>query len=83
MDLCLKICFLGIPLRSKSLMFGDNMLVVDSSMNPRAKIQKRHVALSFNLVRESISANIVGCYFIEGKINPEDVLKNHWGHHKA
>ena len=61
-------------------MFGDNRSVVDSSMTPHAKIHKRHVALSFHRVREAIAAKIIGYYFINGEINPADILSKHWGH---
>ena len=63
-------------------MFGDNKSVVDLSVTPHAKIHKRHVALSFHRVRESIAAKIVGYYFISGDNNPEDMLSKHWSHAK-
>ena len=59
---------------------GDNRSVVDSSMTPYAKIHKRHVALSFYCVREAIAAKIIGYHFINGEINPADILSKHWGH---
>ena len=61
-------------------MFGDNESVVDSSMTPHGKIHKRHVALSFHRVREAIAANIINYQFIDGKLNPADILSKHWGH---
>ena len=35
---------LGVPIRKKSFMFGDNITVVNGSTTPHAKIHKRHVA---------------------------------------
>ena len=67
-------------MRSTSYMFGDNKSVVDSSMNLHGKIHKRHVALSFYRVRESIAAKIVSYHFIDGKDNPADILSKHWAH---
>ena len=64
-------------------MFGDNDSGVNSSMNSHGKTNKRHVALSFNRVREAIAAEIVAYHFITGKINPADVLSNHWAHHSV
>ena len=80
MDLRNTLRYLGVPIRTKSFMFGDNRSVVDSSMTPHAKIHKRHVALSFHRVREAIATKIIGYYFIPGKINPADILSKHWGH---
>ena len=62
-------------------MFGDNDSVVNSSMIPQGKIRKRHVALSFNRVREAIAAKIRSYQFMSGKINPADVLSKNWSRH--
>ena len=61
-------------------MFGDNKSVVDSSMTPHAKIHKRHIALAFHRVREAIAAKIVNFHFINGNINPADILSKHWSY---
>ena len=61
-------------MRSLSHMFGDNTIVVDSSMTLNAKIHELHVALSFYRVRESIAARIINYQIVDGKHNPEDVL---------
>ena len=49
-------------------------------MTPNGKIHKRHIALSFHRVRESIAAGIVTYQFIDVKHNLEDVLNKHWAH---
>ena len=81
LDLRITLRYLGVPIRSTSYMFGDNKSVVDSSMTPHGKIHKRHVALSFHRVRESIAAKVVSYHFIDGKSNPADILSKHWAHH--
>ena len=50
--------YLGVPVISQGYMFGDNESVVGSSMQPHAKLHKRHNALSFHKVWESIAAKI-------------------------
>jgi hypothetical protein len=72
--------YLGVPLRDKSYMFGDNKSVVDSSMQVHAKLHKRHTILSFHRVRECIASGMVGFYFINGNDNPADILSKHWGY---
>ena len=79
-DLRNTLRYLGVSVKKRSFMFGDNRSVVDSSMTPHAKIHKRHVALSFHRVREAIAAKIVGYYFMPGEINPADILSKHWGY---
>jgi hypothetical protein len=51
--------YLGVPVRDKSFMFGDNKSVVDSSMQLNSKLHKRHKMLSFHRMRKSIAAGIV------------------------
>ena len=79
-DLRNTLRYLGVPIQGKSRMFGDNKSVVDSSSTVHAKLHKRHTALSFHRVRETISARIVGYYHINGDINPADILSKHWGY---
>ena len=74
--------YLGVPINSKSYMFGDNKTVVDSSTIPEAKIHKRHVMLSFHRVREAIAAGIINFVHIDGNNNPADMLSKHWGYQK-
>ena len=73
-DLRNTLRYLGVPLRSKSYMFGDNKTVVDSSTKVHAKLHKRHTMLSFHRVREAIASGMIGFYFIPGDINPADIL---------
>ena len=49
-DLRLTLHYLGVPIREKSYMFGDNKSVVESSAKPHSKLHKRHNALSFRHV---------------------------------
>jgi hypothetical protein len=51
---------LGVPIRSRSYMFGDNKSVVDSSMQVYAKLHKRHNMLSFHRVCEAIASGMIG-----------------------
>jgi Reverse transcriptase (RNA-dependent DNA polymerase) len=79
-DLRNTLRYLGVPIRSKSYMFGDNKSVVDSSTKVHAKLHKRHTMLSFHRVREAMASGMIGFYFIPGDINPSDILSKHWGY---
>jgi len=79
-DLRTMLHYLGVPIRKKSYMFGDNKSVVDSSITPHAKLHKRHMALSFHRVREAITVKIIAFYHIVGETNPADILSKHWGY---
>jgi len=78
-DLRTTLRYLGVPVKSKSYMFGDNNSVVQSSTLPHSGLNKRHNALSYHRVREAIAAKILGFFHIDGKKNPADVLSKHGG----
>jgi hypothetical protein len=79
-DLHNTLQYLGIPMHSKSYIFGDNTLVVDSSTQVNAKLHKRHTMLSFHRVQEEIASGMIVFYFISGNSNPADILSKHWGY---
>jgi hypothetical protein len=79
-DLRNTLRYLGVPIADQSFMFGDNKSVVDSSITPHAKLNKRHTMLSFHKVRECIASDMLRFYHISGSSNPADILSKHWGH---
>jgi len=78
-DLCNTLHYHGVPVKSKSYMFGDNKSVVTSATIPHSGLIKCHNALSYHCVHESIAARILGIFHIDGKKNPADVLSKHGG----
>ena len=76
-DLRNTLRYLRVPIRKKSFMFGDNDTVVSGEATTRAKIYKRHAFLSSHRVREAIASKIISHHFIEGTINPADMLSKH------
>ena len=77
LDLRITLRYLAVPIQDISYIFRDNKSVVDSSMISHGKIHKRHVALSFYQVRESIAGKVIFYHFIKGKYNPVDILSKH------
>jgi hypothetical protein len=77
-DLRNTLRYMGVPIRPKSYLFGDNESVVTSSSFPQSVIAKRHLLLSYHRVREAISAGYIGFYWMDGKDNPSDILSKHW-----
>ena len=80
MDLRLTLRYLGIPLREKSYMYGDNKAVIDSSTHIEARLHKRHSILSFHRVRSAIASGMLEFHHIPGTANPADILSKHWGY---
>ena len=79
-DIRTTLRYLGVPIMGPSHMFGDNESVVNSSKNMYAKLHKRHNALSFHRVRESIAARICRFHHLSGKFNPADITSKHWSY---
>ena len=72
---------LGVPLRKKSHMLGENDTAVDSSMMLDTKIRKRYLSLFFR-AWGYIAANIISYHFVKEVSNLSDTLSKHWGHSK-
>ena len=77
-DIHTTLRYLGVPIRDKSYMFGDNRSVVTSSTIPNSTISKRHHLASYNRVREAIAAKYISFHWKDGKSNPADILSKHW-----
>ena len=66
-------CF-GVPVNSPTIVFGDNLSVIQNANNPDAVIKKKHVAISFHLVREAIAAKIIAPSHVYSQQNFADIL---------
>ena len=60
--------------KQPTVIFGDNLGTILSASNPEADLSKKHVALSYHIVRESIAAGIAVPYWLKGQWNPADIL---------
>jgi hypothetical protein len=74
MDLRYILHMMGIPIDGPAWAFRDNASVITSSTIPQSTLNKRHNALSYHRVRESIVAKIMYLVHVEGKYNPSDIL---------
>ena len=54
-DLRYTLRYLGIPIKTKSYLFGDNRSVVTSSTLPHSMLGKRYNILAYHQVREAIA----------------------------
>ena len=55
-NLWYALMYLGVPIRSKSYMFGDNKSVVDSASIPASTLSKKLTLASYHRLREAIAA---------------------------
>ena len=68
-DIRTTLQYLGVPIRDKSYMFGDNRSVVTSSTIPNSTISNRHHLASYHRVREAIAAKYISFHLKDGKSN--------------
>jgi Reverse transcriptase (RNA-dependent DNA polymerase) len=79
-DLRTTLRYLGVPIKGRAYMFGDNKSVITSSTLPHSRLSKRHNALSYHRVREAIVAGVMRFFHIDGTKNPADILSKHCGY---
>ena len=80
MDIRQTLRYLGAPIGSKSLSFGDNRSVITSATLPHSTLTKHHNILAFHRVREAIAAKIMAFCWIQSAYNSSDMLSKHWDH---
>ena len=80
LDLRYTLRMMGLPIDGPYWLFGDNSSVITSSTTPHSTLNKRHNALSYHRLRESIA----GIHFlhVSGIHNPSDVLTKFLGYAK-
>ena len=72
--------YLGVPIKTKSYLFGDNRSVVTCSTLPHSTLGKRHNILAYHRVREAIASKILPYHWIRTGYNLSDMLSKHWDH---
>ena len=70
--------YLGVPIKSKAYMFGDNKSVVTIATVPHCLLSKRYNILSYHRVREAIAAKILVFHWCDSSQNKSDILSKHW-----
>ena len=63
---------IGVPLRGAINIHSDSESVLKSAGNPGHDLKRKHVAIAFNLVRESIATGVISLWKVDGKLNPSD-----------
>jgi hypothetical protein len=65
---------LGLVVDQPTKLFGDNLAVIQNASFPDADLKKKHVAISFHLVRESVAHKITAPYHVRSENNYSDIL---------
>ena len=78
MGLRYSLRYLGVPIKSKAYMFGDNRSVVTSAILPHSTLCKRCNILAFHMVREAIAAKRIDFHCIQSEYNLSDIHRKYW-----
>ena len=70
--------YLGVPIKTKSYLFGDNRSVVTTSTLPHSTLGKRHNILAYHQVMDAIASKILAYHWIRTGYNLSDMLSRHW-----
>ena len=78
-DLRHTLRYLGVPIKTKSYLFGDNRSAVTSSTLALSTLRKRHTPniLAYHRVREAIASKIIAYHWIRTGYNLSDMLSKH------
>jgi hypothetical protein len=64
----------GVPIQGPSLVYCDNQGVVKNVSIPESVLSKKHNAINYHAVRESVAANILRVAKEDSETNLADVL---------
>jgi hypothetical protein len=64
---------LGIPVTKPTNLYGDNFGVIQSATIPEGELKKKHVAIAYHYVRESIAAGFINAIWVKSYENFADV----------
>ena len=65
---------IGVPMDGPALLLGDNMSVVLNTTVPSSVLKKKHCAIGYHRVRESIAAGILQFAHIKSTDNIADIM---------
>ena len=64
----------GVAVTKPTLIFGDNQAVILNATIESSLLNKKHVAIAYHMIRESVAAGIIHPIKIPGQNNFADIL---------
>jgi hypothetical protein len=65
---------LGMKITKPTVIYGDNLGVVQNCRNDNSMLKKKHVAIAYHLVREAVAAGMVEIHKVKGQENIADIF---------
>lgn len=69
-----KLRMLGVPLKDKAFVYGDNLSVIINGSRPESVLKKKTHACYFHFIRELCAASLMSLHKIDSKENRSDAL---------
>ena len=69
-----KLRMLGVPMKERAWVFGDNLSVTNNCSKPESILKKKNHACYFHMIRELCAAGIVSLHHIKSGNNRADAL---------
>ena len=79
-----RLRMMGTPITTSSVLLGDNRSVQTSGSQPSSQLSKKHLAIAFHKVRETVAAGILLFWWVSTIFNIADLLtkalngQKHW-----
>lgn len=54
----------GVPVTRASRIFGDNMSVLISMTQPDSQLKKKHLCITYHILRENVACNVAQPFYI-------------------
>ena len=64
----------GVKVEKPTIVYGDNLGVIQSVSREDAALKKKHVAIAYHMVRETVAAGIILPHHVGSKANKADML---------
>jgi hypothetical protein len=64
----------GVPVSRASRLFGDNMSVLLNITEPDSQLKKKHLCITYHILREGIASHVLEAFYIPSAQNYSDFL---------
>ena len=69
-----RLRMLGVPVDGPAMMFGDNQSVVTNCSLSTSTLKKKHNAIAYHRVRETVAAGVINFMHVTTKDNIADIM---------
>ena len=68
-----KLCMTGVPISGPSLIYGDNISVIQNTQQPDSTLKKKSNSICYHMIRESVEMKESLTGNVQSVDNPADI----------